>query len=153
MKRDHRRMATFLTELKNEPSNDRLEILAGVMFRQFGGMQGFVAAWGDYYQHAMEQGGFAAYRCFATVIRLLKYCEETRPDPDELSDEELEHELSESVERWVSEHPEVAVAAADQIGWTVIPPDEGEVGDRCGAMAEEEWQGGQSPRRGPSAMP
>ena len=114
-------MAKFLTQLKNEHSNERLELLASVMFHHFGGMQGFVAAWANYHKRAMEEGGFAAFRCFESVIRLLQYCEENRPDPSEMTDEELQRSMMEHIKRLIQQHPELAVAAANEIGWRVTP--------------------------------
>jgi hypothetical protein len=118
--RGHRRMAKFLTQLNNEKSNDRLRLLSSVMFQQFGGMEGFVSAWADYQHQAMEQGGFAAFRCFQTVVRLLQYCEETRPDPVGMTDEELERSVMEHTKQLIQQHPELAVAAASEVGWTIV---------------------------------
>ena len=119
--RNHRRMAKCLTELKNERSNDRLELILGVMITKFGGMQGFITAWDKYCSLAMEQSGFAAFRCFSTVIRLAQYCEEHRSDPSEMTDEELERAMMEHTEHLIQQHPELAVAAARRLGWQVEP--------------------------------
>jgi hypothetical protein len=102
-------------------SGDQLELISAVMIEQFGGMQGFVAAWGEYYRHAMEQGGLAAIRCFESVIRLIRYFDEKRPDPGDLTDEALEQAMMEQAMRLIQQRPEIAVAAAVEIGWTVIP--------------------------------
>lgn len=118
---DHRLMAKSLTQLKNERRNDRLELLCRATFRQFGGMQGFVAAWNDFYHQAMEQGEFAAYRCFQSVIRVAQYCDDNRPDLGSMTDEEIEHALMENTKQLIRQHPELAVVAADQIGWTITP--------------------------------
>ena len=121
-KHDHRRMAKYLTQLKNERSNARVELLLGVMIEQFGGTQGFLAAWSDYHHRAMHQGGFAAFRCFQSVARLMQFCEQNHADPGELSDEELEQTIMDHTKHLIQQNPVLAVAAADQIGWTVIPP-------------------------------
>src|SRR5262245_12420770 len=92
-RREHWLMAKWLTQVANERDNDRLVLLSAVMFRQFGGFQGFVAAWVRYHRRAMQEGGLAAVRCFVAFFRLLGYCESTQPAPSELADDELERSL------------------------------------------------------------
>lgn len=94
LKSDRKQVGSFLTELKNEGSNDRVQMLCNRMFRQFGGFQGFVDAWTDYQQKAIESGGFPAFRCFAAMFRLLEYCSESESEVGQLTDEELEQELA-----------------------------------------------------------
>ena len=50
-------------------------------------------------------------------------CSEQEPDTASLSDEELEQQTTEEVSRLVEANPEVAVKAAEQLGWEIIPPD------------------------------
>lgn len=114
--RDRRRMAGFLTKLKNESSDERLELLCRQMIESFGGTQGFVAAWICYHERAMKEGGIAAMRCFQSVIRLVQYCEANRPQPIAMTDEELEQAMLEQVTSVIREQPELAVAAANEIG-------------------------------------
>lgn len=114
-------MATALSQLKNEPNDKKLELIAGAMFRQFGGLQGFLAAWTTYTDRALAQGGSAACRCFEAVFRLVQYCETKSPDLSDVSDEDLERSLMQSTENLILQHPELAVRAAHQLGWTVIP--------------------------------
>jgi len=119
---NHRLMAKCLTKVKNEQNNDRLELLCGFMFDQFGGLEGFTAAWCDYRRRAMQQGGYAAFRVFQSLFRLAEYCDANRPDMSALSDEQLQQAWEENTKELIQQHPELAVTAADQIGWTVIPP-------------------------------
>lgn len=119
---DRRKMASFLTQVKNEQDYDRLELLSRVMLDEFGGVQGFVNAWSDYYQRAMERGGFGALRCIESVLRLMQYCEEKVPDACQLSDAELQEAMIEQTKAIIQDQPELAVAAAAELGWTVIPP-------------------------------
>ena len=118
---NHRRMAKVLTQLKNEDRHDRLELLCSVMFRQFGGLQGLVRAWQAYFQRASRKGGFAAFRSLQAVVRLTQDCEATVPQPSELSDDELQSGLDASVAQLIQQQPEVAIAAAKRLGWTVVP--------------------------------
>lgn len=121
-KHEHRRMAKALTQLTRERANHRLELLVGIMLHQFGGLQGFGTAWIAHYQRAMESGGFAALRCFQTVIRLLQYCDEKRRQPCELSDDELHAALLEQTKRLIEQQPEIALEAAGALGWALTPP-------------------------------
>ena len=77
-------------------------------------MKGFVDAWYDYFQRARQQGGFAALRCFETVIRLLQYCEARRPAPSEMTDDEIERELMAITQRMIQQHPEFGLAVKNQ---------------------------------------
>lgn len=64
--------------------------------------------------------GFAAYHCLWSVMRLMQCCEEHRPEPSEMPDEELRASLIGSVREVVEHHAELAVAAARKLGWTVV---------------------------------
>jgi len=55
-----------------------------------------------------------------SVVRLMQYCEQNRADPGELSDEELEQTIMDHTKHLIRHHPELAIAAADECGWTVI---------------------------------
>jgi len=122
-KRERSSVATWLTRIKNERSNARLEFLIGAMLHQFGGMENYVAAYADYHRHAMQQGEFAAYRCLQSLFRLLELREAKEPDPYDMTDEELEHYLAEQTKAAIRLQPELAVAAAKELGWSVIPGD------------------------------
>jgi hypothetical protein len=115
-------MASFLTSVKNEQSDERLKILSHVMIESFGGMQGVVATWLDYYAHAMDQGGYAAWRCVQAMVRLMQYSEANRPDLADMTKLEAEEYLFRYAKTVIEREPELAVAAAESLGWTVIPP-------------------------------
>ena len=121
---EQRSVAKYLTQLRNEDSNERLERLVSVMFQRFGGMQGFLKAWDSYHQLAVAKGGYAAFRCFESIFRLVQYCEESRPDPGQMSEEEVQRSMIEELKRLIRQHPELAVAAAREIGWTIRPPED-----------------------------
>jgi len=87
--RDRRGMASVLTRLANERDNRRVELLCAAMCRDFGGTAGFVAAWSGYWQRAKLQCGPATVRCMMAFMRLVQYCDEHRPDPSMLTDDEL----------------------------------------------------------------
>jgi hypothetical protein len=123
-RREHRLTARALTRVKDERDNRRLEWLVGVLVREFGGMPGLVASWSAYHRRAMRAGGLAAVRCFQAIFRLLEYCESAQPDPGAMSDEEADRALLAHVEALIQQHPELALAAASELGWTVVPGDD-----------------------------
>lgn len=114
-------MSHALTKLKNEPRNDRLRFIAGEMFKQFGGVEGFMDAWRTYQTKALKQGGFPAFRCFAVVLRLVEYCEELRRPTSQLSDEELNLSLKDQLKGMMVQHPDVAIEAARELGLKLEP--------------------------------
>lgn len=122
--RDRRRMAASLTELKNAPTNRRVEILCATMCEQYGGLQGVVASWMKYDEHARRQpGAYANFRSIMAILRLHQYCAEQPPaDFSDMSDEELERELLDDRKRFLRANPQFAADALKACGWTVIPP-------------------------------
>ncbi len=119
--RDDRRVSKALTQIKNESNSKRLELLCAMLVQQFGGTEGFAAAWFNFHCRAANRGQAAALRSFKAISRLLKYSEENRDDPGDLSDEDLERAVLDETKELILREPELAVAAAEQIGWTVIP--------------------------------
>jgi hypothetical protein len=83
-------MAKFLSRLRDESDNARVISLCGQMTGRFGGIGGFMRAWQACLSRDLERGGNAAFRHLSTVIRLAQYCEQTRPSPQSMTDEELE---------------------------------------------------------------
>ena len=59
------------------------------MPHRFGGVNGFVKAWGGMPGPGSSEGGNAAFRHLA-VIRLAQFCERTKPSPQAMTEEELE---------------------------------------------------------------
>ena len=92
-----------------------------MLVQQFGGTKGFASAWFEFHQRTAVRGQAAAVRSFAAVFRLLQYCEEAAPDSGDLSDEDLERAVLEETKELIRREPELAVAAAQEIGWTVTP--------------------------------
>jgi len=96
------------------------------MAQQFGGVQGLAGAIERHFVWALKRGGFQAVRCLQSYLRLVEHCDDmqaaTRTRPELLSDEDLDREHMRTLTEWVQQYPEVAIAAAREIGWTVIPP-------------------------------
>jgi len=83
-------MAGLLSKLRAESGNARVVALCDQMTRRFGGVNGFVRAWEACLARDLQKGGNAAFRHLAAVIRLAQYCEQTKPSPQSMTEEELE---------------------------------------------------------------
>ena len=92
-----------------------------MLAQQFGGTEGFAEAWFQFHQRAADRGQAAVLRSFEAISRLLKYCDENRDEPADLSDEDLRRAVLEETKELIVREPELAVAAAREIGWTVVP--------------------------------
>lgn len=62
--------------------------------REFGGIDAFLGVWRGCLREDIGRGGFAAFRHFDCVIRLAQYCEQTRPNYDTMSDEQIEDAIA-----------------------------------------------------------
>ena len=119
----NRRTAQCLRQISDERDNARLQLLTGVMMQQVGGVEGLFSDWVDFHIRAMESRGYAAaFRSFEALGRMLLYCEQTRPKPDDMELEDLEGELSARLTRAIQQNPKIAVDDLRELGWTVIPP-------------------------------
>lgn len=70
-----RRMGYLLAKVHSERSNKRLTAICDAMTAEFGGVQGFVDNWRDYYRRSLEQGGLGAVRSFQAYLRLVRFGE------------------------------------------------------------------------------
>jgi hypothetical protein len=84
-----RRMAKDLAKLRAATSANRVRALCAAMVHGYGGNEGFISAWLNCLRCDLDRGGLAAQRHFDATIRLIRYCEEDRPDYRSMSDEEL----------------------------------------------------------------
>lgn len=121
-------IASFVTQLKSAKSNDRVAFLCGAMIQHFRGLEGFLQAWRSQLDRACQQqpGSKKVLDFFRSVVRLIEYCDATRPSVSQLPDEDLHQELAAETRRQVEAHPQLAIEAAAQLGWTVVPPTEGQ---------------------------
>jgi len=83
-------MVEILAKLRDESDNARVVAICDQMTRRFGGVEGFIRVWEACLTRDLEKGGYAAFRHLAAVVRLAQYCEETRPSPESMTDEQLE---------------------------------------------------------------
>ena len=130
MRRAHRRTSRdndaikqFVTRLKNTHRPEQIELLCGAMIRRLGGLQSLFVAWVRQVEAAQsaQPGSKKVLDFYQAIFRMIEYCNSGRRDLAEISDEDLQGEIMESCKQLIRQHPEVAVEAAEQIGWTVIP--------------------------------
>ncbi|HUY87367.1 MAG TPA: hypothetical protein VMV10_01405 [Pirellulales bacterium] len=72
---DDRRLNHLLAKAQGERSNKRLVALCNAMLDEFGGVQGFVESWRDFYRRSLAAGGLGAVRSFQAYLRLVRFCE------------------------------------------------------------------------------
>ena len=116
----------MLTELKNERNDDRVKLLCAVMAREFGVTEGLVAAWIRHYQSAMSKGGYPAFRCIRSLVRLMEYCDSHQREPRDMTDSELNDELASLVAGLIETQPERVIEPLTRRSWRVTPPEASE---------------------------
>jgi len=89
--RQHRQAVNRqLARLKQAKSTRQIGAVCEELIRCFGGLEGFTVAWKGRLDADLAKGGSAALRHLEAVLRLVRHCEEDRPDYSQMSDEELE---------------------------------------------------------------
>ena len=118
----NRQLARFAAQLKRERSHARVELLCAEMIESFGGLENLAHAWKQQVDRACQQhpGSKRVLDFFLAMAQLLVYCQETRPDPALMTEDELEEEMIEETMRHL--RPKWAAAALRRLGWTVEPP-------------------------------
>ena len=68
-------------------------------------------------------GSRRVLKTFESIVRLHVFSEEHETSIDDLTDSELESVLHDEIKIVIAQDPEFAVAALEQHGWTLIPPE------------------------------
>jgi hypothetical protein len=89
-KRDRSRVAGALTRLREAQSDGQVRALCSEIVRRLGGVSAFMDAWTTVLHRDLRSGGYAAFRHFDAIVRLVQYCERNRPDYSRFTDEQLE---------------------------------------------------------------
>jgi len=123
VERNNDTIAKFVTQLKNAQTPKQVELLCGAMIQRFGGVEELFAAWVQQFEAARvaQPGSKKVLDFYQAILRMIEYCDANRPNLAEVSDHDLEDEIIEGCKQLIRQHPEVAIDAAEQIGWTVIP--------------------------------
>ncbi len=85
-------MAKHMTRLKNQRTSRQIAAVCSGMLDAFGGVGGFMDRWQRSFKRDLRTGGYAAFRHFESLFRLLQYCDrlrEAKPDYSRMTDEEL----------------------------------------------------------------
>lgn len=125
----------FARALKNTPDSgpghERVLWLCDTIFRYFGGVAGFASAWVAYFE-AAKAANPENKRCadfFSACIRLAGCADAARRAEraecdhflEAMSDEDLEAALMAVARKLIRSQPELAVVAAQQLGWHIVP--------------------------------
>jgi hypothetical protein len=101
--------------------------VTGEMIARFGGLDRFVATWKDAVDLAAREGKhYLVSRSLVAVLNLTvasTRIDEAQNQTTDVDDEDLERQFDQAVLRIVAGHPELALRAAQQLGWTLIPPE------------------------------
>jgi hypothetical protein len=134
-KRDGRHVEQFATSAGRARDLSEDAGVLGLMYQKFGGPDGFVEAFWDEFR-AAPPGSYRRTKLLDMIahltqlnsVRLDAESEARKREYSLMSDEELEEErmriMGESIVKIVAAQPELSVWAAEQLGWTVIPPDD-----------------------------
>lgn len=85
-----RQMDRDLSRFRDASSSNRVKALCAEVVRGYGGAEGFAKAWITCLHRDLQRGGLAALRHLEATIRLIRHCEEDRPDYSQMSEDELE---------------------------------------------------------------
>ena len=117
--------AQFHAQLKRTRDEKRVAILVAVMVESFGGLHEFVAAWIGHIDQAMEKspGSKKVLDFFQAITQMSDAAHKYHkpPDPAEMTTENLTFALRQQLRDLVRDEPELAVAAARELGWEVRP--------------------------------
>ncbi len=103
-KTERGRLRKQLAALADERNRKRIDLLTATMLDDFGGLIGFGVAWKGYLADARQRGGLAMFRALQVALRLIERAQDQQPDASQMTDDELEAELS----RFIRNHPELA---------------------------------------------
>ncbi len=124
-----RSLGKALTRLGNEQDAKRAALLLRSIVGQFGGLEHLALLWRQNYEHS-QPGSYRRFRSLQALVTLAGAADTVPPedddplDPTKMSEPELLDSLDDQMKRMIAERPEIAVAAAADIGWCVIPPRE-----------------------------
>jgi hypothetical protein len=120
----------FATAAAGEEDERQLARLVASVVRRFGGIEALAAAWVAQIRRAQESapGSARLLRSFVAFGKLLTAAEQQQNDTDSLdlrsaTDRELDEMRVQGLLELVAQHPELALKAAEVLGWRVIPPE------------------------------
>ena len=129
----------FASALNRATGMAMASTLCGEMYNQFGGVAGFATAIWSHYEEATIS---SKTRILLMIGHFTELNSASREDCDPysartlglLTDEDLERRVEEQTERAIVSNPQLAIAAAARLGWTLIPPDDDDA-ESCGGVS------------------
>jgi hypothetical protein len=104
----------------------KVKALALAMIRRFNGVENIADAWKREFDYVTQTapGSRRAWNYIAALLNYLRFAGDNPPKPNlsALTDEELDELKVEALLDLIRDRPDIAVTAADVLGWTVIPP-------------------------------
>jgi hypothetical protein len=136
--RSQKTLRRFVKSAPNQNLDRRLRGLAAAALKRFGGVQALASLMASETRaiHALRPGDPLPLQAVMTVLRLHEFCESRQVADEEaendmysgMTADELRADLNARMQRvlqaMIQEHPDIAVEAAETLGWTVIPPHE-----------------------------
>ena len=77
-------------------------------------------------ESAMSKGGYPAFRCIRSLVRLMEYCDSHQREPRDMTDSELNDELASLVAGLIETQPERVIEPLTRRSWRVTPPEASE---------------------------
>ena len=125
--KDAHRYAQRVNRLAAAEKTVQLLTVTAQMIERFGGLDELVRTWKRAIDAAEEKGkDHLVCRSMTAIMHLVVACTSLQvsvTQPDMVDDEDLRREFEAVTARVIVSHPELAIRAARQLGWTIIPPD------------------------------
>jgi hypothetical protein len=130
-RREVRRFASAISRCDAAADWSRIRHLVIAMLQKFGGIDGFSKIWMTEIERARQavHGRTLGLRSCLAILTLQIAVEQHQPASIE-SDEVIEQRIRNGLAELIKANPALAVEAAEQLGWEVIPPNQEE---RCPA--------------------
>ena len=124
----HKTVTSLVRQMVRPSTRTReVKAIVTIMIQHLGGLERFTQTWKEALDAAVRTGDhrFSLQHFFA-VCRLVQFVgemESKQQTPvDDLTDKDIEQELSQLVRQQVAADPTMAVGALAELGWKVVPP-------------------------------
>jgi hypothetical protein len=130
VKRRDRVISEFQTAVTQATSFPRVEFLVSAMLHRFGGPARFAALWHQHLTNWIKERpasksvlmGLRAIAQLAQFVNDRQLQQSADEEEPLVGEADLARTLREAIEDLIQTQPELAIAAAERAGWTVIPP-------------------------------
>ncbi|MEQ8791699.1 MAG: hypothetical protein RIC55_35880, partial [Pirellulaceae bacterium] len=102
-----------------------LKVIVGQMVRSVGGVENFTGIWKDSWEAARKAGKRSlVFRHWKALIEIMKIVDQDRPQPSEMSDEDLEIDMWRMIVERLDREPGLVRWAAERHGFRLVPLEE-----------------------------